>query len=353
MGTGLTDELRARAAALLDPVVRDYYNGGSGDGQSAAEAAQAWRSYRLRPHVLRDVATVDTRTTVAGLELGLPVLAAPTALQGLAHAAAERATAQGCAAAGSIPVVSTRASLPLEQMGLAPGRWWMQLYVLQDRRTTHDLALRARDLGAAALVVTVDTPVVASRAGGRAALPRKVLRVAPGIPPADSADGLGTGEQAMDVSVVDLSLLAELTGLPVWAKGVLRGDDADRLVTAGVAGLIVSNHGGRQLDGAIATAHALPEVVDAVAGRVPVLVDGGVRNGRDVLTALTLGASAVLIGRPVLWGLTVGGAAGVAAVFDDLRRDLEEQFRLCGVTSVADLRRDLLVEPTRPSPTPG
>ena len=269
------EELRARAAEALPKAAFAYYDGTAGDGQSGAEATLAWRSHRLRPHVLRDVAVVDTTTTVGGLGLPMPVLVAPSALHGLACEGAERETVAGAYAGGALPVISTRASLPLEDMGLLPGRWWMQLYVLQDRGLTRELARRAVDLGAAALVVTGDAPVVSRRPADRGALPAASLRTVPGVRPGESGSALVDGEQARDATFADVEELVALA--PVWVKGVLRADDAQAAADAGATGVIVSNHGGRQLDGAVATALALPAVVAAFPGEV--LVDGGITAG--------------------------------------------------------------------------
>ena len=327
---------RDQAAAVLAPEVLAYYDGESGDGQTAAEAGAAWRAHRLRPHVLRDVSGTTAATTVAGLDLALPVLLGPCALHGLAHPDGERATVSGAVAAGSLPVVSARASVSLADMELPDGRWWQQLYVLRDRGITREVAAAARLRGAGALVVTGDAPVLGRRRAGKETLPPGVRRAAPGL-----AERSG-GELAADVTLLDAVELAQATGLPFWVKGVLRADDAERAVDAGAAGVIVSNHGGRQLDGAVATAVALPEVAAAVGGRAGVLVDGGVRSGRDVVTALALGADAVLLGRPQLWALATGGADGVAALLEGLRTDVVEVLRLCGLTSPADVGPDLL-----------
>lgn len=337
------DDLRARAAELLDPAVLEYYDGFTGSGQTGSEATAAWAAYRLRPRVLVDVATVDTSVVVGGVALSTPLLAAPAALHALAHPEAERATVAACHAVGALPIISARASLALEDMALPAGRWWQQLYVLKDRGITRELALRAAGLGAAALVVTGDAPVIARRAVGRAALPAGALRVAPGVGTTGlSGADLGGGEQAPDATLEDATALAHATGLPFWVKGVLRADDARRALDAGAAGVIVSNHGGRQLDGAVSTAAALPEVAAAVGGAAGVLVDGGIRSGRDVLTALALGADAVCLARPLLWALSAGGAAGVQKFLDELTVDLVQNLRLCGVRDLNGLGRDLL-----------
>lgn len=327
---------REAAAAVLPPEVLHYYDGWTGDGQTGAEATPAWRSYRLRPRVLRAVADVDTRVRVGGVDLALPLLAAPAALHGLAHPDAERASVAGVVAAGGLPVLSARSSLGLEDIGLPPGRWWQQLYVCVDRGIARDLAVRAREHGAAALVVTGDAPVLATRRAGKETLPPEVLRSAPGLAKRPGA------EQAADASLADAVELAARAGLPFWVKGVLRADDALLAVDAGAAGVVVSNHGGRQLDGAVATAHAVREVAEAVGDRAEVVVDGGVRSGRDVLTALALGARAVAVARPLLWALAVGGADGVRAEVERLGTELVEVMRLCGAPSLAEVTPDLV-----------
>ena len=338
------DDRRARAAALLSPAVVEYYQGYSGEGQTGGEAHAAWSSYRLRPRVLVDVSEVDTSLQLGGIALSTPVVVAPAALHGLAHPDAERATVAGCVAAGALPIISARATLALEDMRLPRGGWWQQLYVLKDRGITRDLAARSASLGAAALVVTGDAPVLAARTAGRGSLPAAALRISPGVGISGATpDDLGGAEQARDATLQDAVAIADATGLPFWVKGVLRPEDALLAIEAGAAGVIVSNHGGRQLDGAISTARALSGVVDAVNGNGGVLVDGGIRSGRDVLTALALGAAAVCIARPVLWALAVGGADGVAALLAELTADLVQNLRLSGLTSVAAVPRDLLV----------
>lgn len=340
----LLDTQARTAAGLLPPEVVDYYTAGAGDGVAVSEAQSAWGSWRLRPRVLRDVATTATDVELLGSRLSTPVLVAPTALHGLAHPDGERATARGAAAAGSLVVVSTRASVRLEDVGAGP--WWFQAYVLRDRGLTRALVERAAAAGAGALVLTGDTPVVARRGTGRGDL---------GLPDADllvnlaehRRPGAGFGEDAEQDPSASLDCIGELAqagGLPVLVKGVLRGDDARACLDAGAAGVVVSNHGGRQLDRAVPTALALPEVVDAVGGRAPVLVDGGVRSGLDVLTALALGARAVLVGRPVLWALAAGGADGVRDCLDALTADLREAMALAGAASLREITRDLLAD---------
>jgi 4-hydroxymandelate oxidase len=341
------ETLEARARERLPSAVFDYYAGGSGDESTLAANTAAWARLRLRPRILRDVSSVDTSTEVLGTPLSSPLLVAPTAFHSLAHPEAELATARGTREAGSLLVLSSRSSRRLEDVASAAGPWWFQVYVFRDRGLTRALVQRAAAAGARALVLTGDTPYVGHkrRNRGDSALP---------LPEEDflaNLEGLthrALAEQAPDVTFADIARLREDSGLPVLVKGVLRADDAHECLHHGAAGLIVSNHGGRQLDGALATADALPEVVDATQGRVPVLVDGGVRSGRDVLRALALGARAVLLGRPVLWGLATGGADGVRQVLDSMREDTAHALALAGLPRVSGVGADVLAPPHRP-----
>jgi len=297
-----------------------YYAGGAGDEVSLAEAEAAWSAVRLVPRVLRDVSSVDTCLELLGSELQTPVLVAPTAAHGLAHPDAERATAAGVARAGSLLVLSCRSSLPPGEIGATP--FWHQAYAFSDRDLTWAQAEAAVAAGASAMVLTGDVPWLGVRAG---ATRRQLVPDAPGTQ--DPRAGL--------------ELIHELharTGLPVLVKGVLHPDDATACLSAGAAGIVVSNHGGRQLDRAVSSARALPAVVAAVAGAAPVLVDGGLRSGLDVLCALALGADAVLLGRPVLWALAAGGADAVTECLQAVRADLVHAMGLAGAARLADLR---------------
>lgn len=329
-----------------DEAVRDYYEGGSGDETTLAENVAAWRAVRFRPRVLQDVGRVSTATELLGARLSGPLLVAPTALHALAHPDGEIATRRGSARAGSLLVLSTRSSVPLEQVAAAAtGPWWFQVYAMRDRGLTVDLAVRAAAAGAGALVLTGDTPVV-----GVKRRPSPGLDV-PALHLRNLRSQVGRDLTPSDVEqdpTVDLSFIAELagaSGLPVLVKGVLRRDDALACIDAGAAGVIVSNHGGRQLDRAIPTARALPEVVAAVRGRVPVLVDGGIRTGLDVLAALALGAGSVLLGRPVLTALTDGGAGAVDRCLVGLRDELAHAMALAGAPSIAGIDADLVLTP--------
>jgi 4-hydroxymandelate oxidase len=305
----------AAAQHVLPAEVWSYLAGGADDQVSVAEAGAAWQAVRLRPQVLRDVSEVSTALTLFGTRLGTPVLVGPTASHGLLHPEAEIATARGTEEAGSLLVLPTRTSTPLADVA-CDGPWWWQSYVLRDRSATLDLALRARDAGATAVVVTGDTPYLGST----------------------RRPALGDLEQDPTATFDVVPWLAERTGLPVLVKGVLRGDDALTCVDVGAAGVVVSNHGGRQLDRAVPTATALPEVVAAVAGRGVVLVDGGLRSGLDVLCALALGADAVLLGRPVMWALAARGAEGVTSCLAAMTADLARVMGLAGSRSLAEVR---------------
>ena len=332
-------ELEEQAREALPPEVFAYFAAGSGEQRTLAGQEAAWDGLLLRPRVLRDVSSVSTSVTVLGTPLATPVLVAPAALHGLAHPDGEVATAQGARDAGSLLVLSMRASRPLEQIAAAAGPWWQQMYVLGDRGISDEVARRAAAAGASALVVTVDVPFVAHKpTGPLPPLPREaIVEALEGRDP--DAPRL---KQAPDLGAADIARLKDLTGLPVVAKGVLRGDEALRCLDAGADAVIVSTHGGRQLDGVVPSALALPEVVDAVGDRAEVYVDGGVRTGTHVLRALALGATAVLTARPLLWALAVGGSDGVRDHLLELTSDTRDALGLAGCTSPADAGRDLV-----------
>jgi len=349
--------LEALAAQRLDPMALDYFRGGADAELTVADNVAAWSRLRLRPHVLRNVATVSTATSVLGVAVRAPVLVAPTAYHRLAGPEGEAGTAAGAADAGTVMVLSTFATQTLEEVAAAApaAPRWFQLYVYRDRGFSRDLVARAVAAGYRALVVTVDLPVLGNRTRdvrNAFALPEPmVLAHSPDVllrhddaePSAGSA--LASHVQAVvdpGLTFDDIAWLRDISGLPVVVKGVLRGDDAAACVDSGAAAVVVSNHGGRQLDGVVATADALAEVVGAVAGGAEVYVDGGIRRGTDVLRALALGARAVLVGRPVLYGLAVGGRVGVRDVLTTLTDELATAMALCGVTGVEALDSDLL-----------
>ncbi|MFD4636821.1 alpha-hydroxy acid oxidase [Lentzea sp. NPDC058436] len=322
-------ELHDKARAVLDPVHYDFFAGGVGDEVVLAENEAAFRRLALLPRVLRGEEISDD----------FPVMISPTAFHRLAHPDGELATAR---AAGSTTLVSSMAStVPIaDVVAAASGPVWFQLYVQPDMEVTEALVRRAERAGCAALVVTVDSPVFGRH---RRDLAHGFHDLPPGLAAENMRDLVGPGLRniAMSpaVSWKHIDRLREMTTLPLWVKGVLHPQDARLAVEHGVAGIVVSNHGGRQLDLVPAALDALPAVVDAVAGRVPVALDGGVRSGGDIALALASGASVVGIGRPVLWGLAADGEQGVRRVLDVLRDEFLHVLTLCG----GELSRDMVV----------
>ena len=349
------EELEARARESLHPGAYDYYVSGADDERTLSENLAGWERLRLRPRVLRDVSAISTSCRVLGRPITAPLLVAPTAYQRLAHHEGETATARGAAGFGTVMVVSTFANTPMEEVAAAApdAPRWFQLYVHRDRGLTAELVARAAASGYDAIVLTVDLPVLGFRRRDERndfALPPGVVKANLGeLPhPADvAASGSALrayADHAVEPALTfdDLEWLRGLEDLPLVVKGVLRGDDAAACVAAGADAVIVSNHGGRQLDGAVATADALPEVVRAVGEQAEVYVDGGIRRGTDVIRALALGARAVLLGRPILWGLALDGAEGVRCVLENYRVELERAMALCGTPTLADITPDLL-----------
>jgi len=350
MDVALTDilgEYELAARARLPAAVYDYIAAGAGDELSLEEARVAWRRHRLRPRVFPVATEPDLSVEVLGTHLAAPILVAPTAYHQLAQPQGEVETARGVNAARGLMVVGARATAAIEDIAAAlDGPWWFQVYIVRERRLTEGLVRRAAGLGARALMLTADTPYIGFKRRGHHApvtleqhLVNFGAHLAPDAPIETVAQSL---DQDPTITLDSIGWLRDMTGLPVVVKGVLRGDDAAACLDAGAAGVVVSNHGGRQLDRAIAPAFALPEVVAAVEGRGPVLVDGGIRSGTDVLVALALGATATMVGRPVLWGLAAEGSAGVARVVTGFRDELEHAMGLAGVTGVGAISRDLL-----------
>jgi 4-hydroxymandelate oxidase len=344
--------LEASARERLPEATYNYIAGGADDELTLADNVAAWNRYRLRPHVLRDVSTVDLSTSLLGIPMSSPIQVAPTAYHQLLHAEGEAATAKAAAAAGSVFTLSTVSTVSIEDVASAvpEGRHWFQLYVHSDRGLTISLVQRAEAAGFSALVLTVDTPVIGWRRRDGAT----GFSLPPGIEPAnlvgyrggraESTNLIDFAATAFDPSLTTdaIGWLREHTSLPIVVKGVLRGDDATACVAAGASAVQVSNHGGRQLDGVLATADALAEVVAAVGDRAEVYVDGGIRRGSDVLRALALGARSVFVGRPVLWGLADNGAAGAGAVLTGLAAETARAFQLAGVRSCAEAGPDLV-----------
>lgn len=329
--------LEQAAREAMPAPLFEYVAHGAGDHVTLGEASGGWEQVRLWPHVLRDVTVVDTGTTLLGRRHALPWGVAPTSLQRAVHPDGELATARATAAAGGLLVVSSNAGTAFDEIAATGVEWWLQVYLPSDRTLAGPLLDRAVAAGARAVVLTVDTPVVGS---WTPAGPLVWDVVEPGLVRVNFDEGYDDqpgSEKALDLGPHDLDWLSERTGLPVVAKGVLRPDDARRCLQAGAAAVWVSTHGGRQLDRAVATATALPAVRAAVGEEAQVYVDGGVRSGLDVLTALALGADAAFLGRPFVHAL-VEGQSGVARLHEVLRTELLEAMRVSGCRSVPELR---------------
>ncbi len=328
------------AAELLEPGALAYFAGGANDERTLADNVAAYGRWQLRPRVLVDVAEPSTATTVLGQEVALPLLVAPVAFQRGAHPDGEVAMAAAAAAVGTIMCVSSFATSSWEEIAATGASRWFQLYVPRDPVLAAELAAGARDHGFGALVLTVDTPVL-----GRRERDLRTEFVVPhdlglsqfagaGLTPLTAISGMSAS-----LTWADVERFASIAELPVVLKGVVTAEDARLACESGAAAVVVSNHGGRQLDGVAATIDALPEVVEAVDGRIEVLLDGGVRRGTDVVRALALGARAVLAGRAPLWGLVVDGEQGARSVLELLRAEIELAFQLLGCCSPEDVKR--------------
>lgn len=353
------DELEARARERLDPKLFDYIAGGAADEWTLAENRAAWSRLQLLPRMLRGVADRSMSTTVLGTPVSMPVLVPPMGFQGLCHAEAEQATGRATAQEGTIFCASTVSNCSLEAIAQASnGPRWFQLYVYRDKGITRSLVERAAAAGYSALCLTVDTPLAGPRERDR----RNSLRMPGHLRLANFDEshtamhlkGSGPGSSLAQYIAAqwdpgltwkDVEWLRSIAPMPVVVKGILAADDARLAIESGATGIIVSNHGGRQLDGVPAGITMLPRVVEAVAGRASceVFVDGGARRGTDVLKALALGARAVLIGRPILWGLTLDGAEGVRAVLQRIREEIDLSMALAGCATLADVTSDLVL----------
>jgi isopentenyl diphosphate isomerase/L-lactate dehydrogenase-like FMN-dependent dehydrogenase len=340
----------------------DYIAGGADDEVTLRRNRQAFESIELRPRALVDVSDVDLSTTVLGERVEMPVLLAPVAVQRLAHPEGELATARAAAAAGTIMTLSTMASASIEEVAEASeGAKWFQLYVHPDRNVSKRMVQRAEAAGYKAVCLTVDVP----RLGRRERDFRNRFDYPPGVahrnyigevelPPLEVESGQSALSASADV-VIDPSLtwdvvdwLRSFTSLPIIVKGIMAPEDARLAVDHRASAIVVSNHGGRQLDGAPATIAVLPEIVTAVQGRCEVLLDSGIRRGTDVLKALASGANAVLVGRAFVWGLAVGGEKGVTQVLSMLRNELELAMALCGCRSISDVSPEVVHSKRRP-----
>jgi len=334
-------DFEALAAVVLEPGAFGYFAGGAGDERTLRENRDAYERLQLRPRVLVDVGGVNTATTVLGTRVSMPLLVAPTAFHRIAHAEGEAGTARAAAAAGTIMCLSTLATAtPAEVAASAPGApRWFQLYVFRDRGVTRALVDQAVEAGFDAIVLTADAPRLGRRERDLRTgflVPEDIV-----VPSVAAVEGRWAAATPLELlshidptlTWRDLETLVSESPLPVVLKGVQTAEDGQLAREHGAAALVVSNHGGRQLDGVAATIELLPEVVEAVDSRLEVLVDGGVRRGTDVVKALALGARAVLVGRPVLWGLAVGGEEGALRVLELLRDEIALALALVGCAS--------------------
>lgn len=330
----------------MSPVARAYLCGGAGDEITLRANCEEWKRIRLKPRILVDVSQIDVKTEILGMPFDLPVLLAPAAFHRLWHKDGELATIDGANRAGVTMVTSTYATQSAADLCRVAARpVWFQLYTQPDRALTRAIVEKAEAAGCKAIAVTVDTPVLGVRnreARSDFGLPPGIAL--PNLPPlsAGASPFNGYGLTNPTLTWDDIGWLCSIAKTPVWLKGVMNPDDAMRAAQTGVAGLIVSNHGARNLDTLPSTAEALPRIAETLQGKLPLLVDGGIRRGTDVLKAIALGAKAVLIGRPYLHGLAISGAEGVARVVEILREELKAVMALTGRRSIAEIDRSVL-----------
>jgi L-lactate dehydrogenase (cytochrome) len=370
------EDLRRIARRHLPRAIYDFVEGGAGDELTVARNRAAFERLLIEPRVLVDVSKREQATVVLGERVATPVIVSPTGMAGLCWPKGEVAAARGAHEAGTIYTLSTHSSCTIEEVAAgAPGPLWFQLYVWQNRDLTRSFVARARAAGYRALLLTVDVPVISRRErdlrNGFTVPPRVTVRNAldtlrrmgwmrrvlfgprltlanlvdmPGAPRTDIVTMAGVANRQVDPSIswADLAWFRSLWSGPLLLKGVMTVADARKAAEHGVDGVVVSNHGGRQLDGTLATVEALPAIADAVGNRMEVLLDGGVRRGADVVRALALGARAVMVGRPYLYGLAVGGSAGVRRVLDIFHGEVDHALALAGVPRVGDLDRSLV-----------
>ena len=323
----------------ISPMAYEYLASGAADEVTLRWNRESLEKIRLIPRVLVDVSKLDTRVTLFGQELPFPILLATTALHRLYNSEGELATARGAGAAAATYVISSYTTTPLEEIArTATQPLWFQLYMQRDRGFTKDVVQRAEAVGCRALCVTVDLPVLGVR--------NRMQRVGFKVPPGMKVPYVMEQFQGTPVTWKDIEWLRSFARVPVLLKGILNPEDADLAVKNGVSGIIVSNHGARDLDSTPATIDALPHIADKIAGRMPILMDGGIRRGTDVLKALALGADAVLIGRPYCYGLGVAGAEGVSRVVNILRSEFETVMALMGRPSIKSIDRSVLWSPS-------
>ncbi|MGN6325737.1 alpha-hydroxy acid oxidase [Pseudolysinimonas sp.] len=332
--------LREAARAAIAPDAWAFYQG-TADGLADPERdARAWDRWDFVPRAMTGLTAIDTTVELGGHRLRSPITIAATAAHGGAHPDAEAATAAGATAAGVLMAYSHNATLSVEAFAAAAtGPWWAQTYLQRDRAATDDYVARSTAAGASAIVLTVDVPGILADAAFRRQPVTGPVQVRGNVP--ITGGGAGTAAETA-ITPDDVARLAATAGVPVWVKGVMAAEDAVRALDAGAAGVVVSNHGRRQLHGVAPVATVLRGIVEAVDGRAPVMVDGGIRSGADVVRALALGAAAVGIGRPALWALAAGGADGVAGLLSGLQEEVAVTLAGVGVGRIADLTREMV-----------
>ncbi len=336
------NEYEALAQARVEATAWDFYQGGSDDEVTLQACRSDFERIRLRPRMLVDVSKCVMDTTVLGTPVSMPILVAATAFHGMAHPEGECATAQGVGMARTLMSASTSSNRTLEEIAqAATGPLWFQLYTYHSLQASEAVVRRAEAAGYRAIVLTADFP----RLGKRERDLRNKFELPPHLHMANFTYAVSDENYIPipgNVTWDTINWLQSITSLPIVVKGILTAEDARLALVRGAAGIIVSNHGGRQLDGAVTSIEALPEIVEAVAGRCEVYLDGGIRRGTDILKALALGARAVMVGRPVIWGLAVNGAQGVQHVLEILRAELELDMALCGCPTLASINRSLV-----------
>lgn len=353
----LVRELEEEARRKLEPAAYDYFAGGALDERALTNNERAYKRFSLHHRVLRGLIEPDPSTTLLGQKLTMPLIVSPVAFQGMAHQAGEVGTALACTEAGVSMVVSTTSNCSIADVGAAAaGAFWLQLYFMKDRGITTELVRRAESAGCKAIALTADVPAWGRRERdmrNRFSLPKALIIESLLIPGReDFYDGhfrtdLSTfinERLKFDLTWDDVAWLKSITKLPIVVKGVAHAEDARLAVYEGAAAIYVSNHGGRQLDIAPATIETLPGIVDAVERRIPIVVDGGIRRGTDVIVALAMGADAVGIGRPALWGLAARGQEGVREVLETFRAEIKNTMALCGCEDLKAVTKELVRE---------
>ncbi|MEP7146581.1 MAG: alpha-hydroxy acid oxidase [bacterium] len=350
-------DFEALAKEKLSQMAYDYYSSGANDEITLKENCEAYKRIFLKYRVLKDVSSRNLSTEVIGQNISMPVMIAPTAFHKMAHQEGEIAVAKAAGAAGTIMIVSTLSNSDIEDIvkasGEKNGNVWFQLYVYKDREATRDLIKRVDAAGCKAIVLTVDAPYLGTRERdirNKFTLPdglslKNLVPASKEYLPEKNTSGITSYfADYLDPSLnwKDIEWIRSVTSLPLFIKGIACKEDALLAVEHGVDGIVVSNHGGRQLDTCRSTIDVLPEVAEAINDKIEILIDGGVRRGTDVLKAIALGAKAVLIGRPVIWGLTAGGENGVSAVLEIFRNEFDLAMALCGCDSVKKITKELI-----------